>query len=119
MLQRKAWVQKAALLLASTVFSLGLLELALRIVSPPSLFSPLVPLRPRNRLEIHTAGLKGVSPTGLNTTNRWGLRGDEPPADWQNHYTIITIGGSTTQCFFLDDHRTWPYLLQTRLRRQY
>jgi len=119
MLQRKAWVQKAALLLGSTVFSLWLLELALRIVSPPSLFSPLVPLRPRNRLEIHTAGLKGVSLAGLNTTNRWGLRGDEPPSDWENHYTILTIGGSTTQCFFLDDHKTWPYLLQTRLRTQY
>src|SRR5436305_1824700 len=119
-IKKASWLARAGtraaggLFLASLTLSLGVLELFLRLISPPSLFSPLVPLRPHNRVELEVTGLPGVSLRGLNTTNRWGMRGDEPPTDWQNHYTIVTIGGSTTQCFFLDDHKTWPYLLQTR-----
>ena len=29
--------------------------------------------------------------------------------------TVITIGGSTTECHFLSDSLTWPYLLGLRL----
>jgi lysophospholipase L1-like esterase len=110
---------KAALLLGSTLFSLGLLEIGLRLITPPSLFSPLVPLRPHFNTALVATGLPGVSPRGTFSTNRWGMRGDEPPRDWPNHYTILTIGGSTTQCFFLDDQKTWPHLLQERLRARH
>ena len=89
-----------------------------RLISPPNVFSPFIPLRPHNVLELHVK-LRGVSDLARNTTNRWGLRGDEPPVDWNSHCTIITIGGSTTQCFYLDDKKTWPYLLQEKLRQVY
>jgi len=89
-----------------------------RFVSPPNVFSPFIPLRPHNVLELHVK-LRGVSEFAYNTTNRWGLRGDEPPVDWDSQCTIITIGGSTTQCFYLDDKKTWPYLLQEKLRKVY
>jgi lysophospholipase L1-like esterase len=46
------------------------------------------------------------------------LRGDEPPADWKGFRTIVTIGGSTTQCFYLDDAKTWPYQLQLKLQNR-
>ena len=55
----------------------------------------------------------------MHTTNKWGFRGDEPPADWDHFLTIVTIGGSTTQCFYLDDRKTWPHLLQERLKGKY
>ena len=113
-LRRKAFF-KIATLSISILVSLCMLEVFLRVLSPPSPWSPLLPLRPKNRIELHV-NLKGVSPVGINSTNKWGLRGDEPPPDWNNHYTIITIGGSTTQCFYLDDHKTWPYLLQENLK---
>jgi lysophospholipase L1-like esterase len=87
-----------------------------RLVSPPNVFSPFIPLRPHNVLELHV-NLRGVADFARNTTNRWGLRGDEPPADWDSECTIITIGGSTTQCFYLDDTKTWPYLLQEKLKK--
>jgi lysophospholipase L1-like esterase len=47
------------------------------------------------------------------------MRGDEPPKDWANTYSIVCIGGSTTQCFFLDDHKAWPYLLQQDLKARF
>ncbi len=95
-----------------------LAEGIVRVVSPPNVFSPFIPLRPHNVLQLHVK-LRGVSEFAHNTTNRWGLRGDEPPVDWDSHCTIITIGGSTTQCFYLDDKKTWPYLLQEKLRKVY
>jgi lysophospholipase L1-like esterase len=100
------------------VFSLIVLEIVLRLVSPPSPFSPLLPLRPHNKMELQV-NLRGVSLRATHTTNKWGFRGPEPPADWENHYTIVTIGGSTTQCFYLDDHRTWSYLLGEKLKDKY
>lgn len=99
------------------VFLVGL-EVVLRIVSPPSPFSPLVALRPENRMELHV-NLRGVSPVAFHSTNSWGMRGPEPPRDWDARHTIITVGGSTTQCFYLDDHKTWPCLLGEKLHDPY
>ncbi len=100
---------------ASSVFSLALLEGVVRLVSPPNMFSPYLPLRPHNKMELRV-NLKGVSSVARNTTNRWGLRGDEPPEDWKDFFTVVVIGGSTAQCYYLDDHRTWPYLLQEKMK---
>jgi len=102
------------LLSGSTIFALISSEFILRIISPPSPFSPLVPLRPHHKMELHV-NLKGISPVVSNSTNKWGLRGEEPPSEWEKYYTIVTIGGSTTQCFYLDNYKTWPYLLQEKL----
>lgn len=45
--------------------------------------------------------------------NSIGLRGDEL-TDFHS-FRILTIGGSTTECLFLDQTETWPYLLQKNL----
>jgi hypothetical protein len=50
------------------------------------------------------------------TTNRWGMRGDDPPADWEAWDTWIAVGSSTTLCPYQDDARAWPSRLQARLR---
>ncbi|MCI0587386.1 MAG: SGNH/GDSL hydrolase family protein [Planctomycetes bacterium] len=55
---------------------------------------------------------------GRLTTNRWGLRGGEPPQEWEAWDTWVTIGGSTTPCVYLDDEKTWPHLIQQRLRER-
>src|SRR5258708_9950816 len=51
----------------------------------------------------------------VNTRNNLGFRGPELPLDREHTLTIITIGGSTTECHFLNDGKTWPYLLGKRL----
>ena len=51
----------------------------------------------------------GVSPEGRFSTNSLGIRGPEfSPAD---SYRILCVGGSTTECLYLDDARTWPAVL--------
>ena len=115
---KKEIVTKFMLLAVSITVSLFILEFVLRIVSPMSPFSPLIPLRPYNKMELHV-DLRGVSPVAIHSTNRWGLRGDSVPSEWEKFYTVVTAGGSTTQCFYLDDHKTWPYLLQQKLKHKH
>ena len=105
------------LLIAGFAVSFLILEIALRWLSPPSFFTPLLPLRPMMKIQLQV-DLDGVSKDGRHTTNRWGLRGDEPPDPWKSYQTIVTIGGSTTQCYYLDDHKTWPYRLQEKMKSQ-
>lgn len=103
------------LLFFSIAVSLLILELGLRIVSPPNIFTPHLPLRPMAKLKLHV-NLRGVAPVAHYTTNSWGLRGDKPPTAWKSYLTMVTIGGSSTQCLYLDDQKTWPFLLQENLK---
>lgn len=52
----------------------------------------------------------------IHTKNSLGFRGPEPPADFADWLTLVAVGGSTTECFYLSDGRTWPERLAARLR---
>ena len=60
-----------------------------------------------------------LDPQVIQTRNSLGFRGQDPPADFSNYLTVITIGGSTTECFYLSDDRTWPARLGTRLEEKF
>lgn len=47
--------------------------------------------------------------------NSLGFRGPEPPLNFGKHLSIITVGGSTTECMFITEGKTWTDLLQTNL----
>jgi len=51
--------------------------------------------------------------------NSLGFRGPEPPRDLERRLSIVTIGGSTTECRFLTDGKTWPDVLAARLRASF
>jgi len=108
---------RACMSICSVLLGILLLEIALRILTPARIFHPALDLRPNIRLQIQNGDLPGVSRTGVFSTNRWGMRGEEPPEDWREWQTIVCVGGSTTRCCILDDERTWPWLLQEDLRR--
>jgi lysophospholipase L1-like esterase len=57
--------------------------------------------------------MPGISGLSLFSTNSHGIRGDEIMPS--HTYRILTIGGSTTECLFLDQSETWQYLLQKTL----
>lgn len=61
--------------------------------------------------------IRGVAKNGVHSTNRFGMRGDEPPKKWQETTTLLAVGGSTTQCFFLDDQKIWTNILQRQLEK--
>ncbi|HEO70511.1 MAG TPA: SGNH/GDSL hydrolase family protein [Candidatus Hydrogenedentes bacterium] len=58
--------------------------------------------------------MPGIDSVGRYTTDVMGIRipgaprGDEP-------YQVLCIGGSSTECVYLDDAKTWPALLMQRL----
>jgi hypothetical protein len=49
------------------------------------------------------------------TRNSLGFRGPEPPRDFERYLSIVTIGGSTTECRLLSDGKTWPDALARKL----
>jgi lysophospholipase L1-like esterase len=78
------------------------------------IFSPTI--RSTNPSSLKPANLVGVAPEGRFSTNSLGIRGPEfSPADT---YRILCVGGSTTECLYLDDARTWPAVLMQILRER-
>lgn len=66
--------------------------------------------------------------TIVHTTNSLGFRGEEPPGGipkgkylplvFDQYLTILAVGGSTTECYFLSDGNTWPEVLGDLLKQK-
>jgi len=104
-----------AVIAASLLLTLAAGELVLRRVLPDQIFNPRFGLRPYCRWDLQI-DLPGIDPGGVLSTNRWGLRGEDPPADWNEYLTVVTVGGSTTADYYLDDSKTWSNIVQNELR---
>lgn len=113
-LSHKEIFVRIALPILSTAFSVIVLELALQLILPQPQFDTRLMLYPHINRQLRV-DLPGVAPLVHYSTNRQGLRGDEPPDVWGAYHTIITIGGSTTHSGFIDDAQTWSALLQSNL----
>jgi len=55
----------------------------------------------------------------IHTKNKLGFRGENPPENLRKTLSIITVGGSSTECFYLSDDKTWPYLLEQMIGQDY
>jgi lysophospholipase L1-like esterase len=113
-------VLKLILLLASTGIALIALEAGLRVSHPFGFRqrgSTLV--LPKNTVYDIRADARSRSDQleahVVHTKNSLGFRGPEPPADFPSWLTIVAIGGSTTECFYLADGKTWPERFAARL----
>ncbi len=106
---------KLALLCAAIVVSLVCAEIALKLVIRPVPF------------HLRQAGLEtvfhpdsryvpGVSGESHFRVNSLGIRGSEPPPRDEAH-RILCIGGSTTECLYLDDRKTWPEVVMQSLNQ--
>ncbi len=60
-----------------------------------------------------------LPPTISFRLNSLGFRGPDPPAPFATYLSIVAIGGSTTQCFFLSDNLTWSDRLAERLKQTF
>ncbi|MEA3266000.1 MAG: SGNH/GDSL hydrolase family protein [Candidatus Fermentibacteria bacterium] len=113
--RRKTVMGGTLLMLFSLTVGIVLGEIILRAVMPMSVFNPRFGLRPYQvaKLEVD---LPGVTPGGTLSTNMWGFRGEDPPEQWDEYFTLVTAGGSTTANYYLDDALTWSHIIQCRLR---
>jgi lysophospholipase L1-like esterase len=67
------------------------------------------------RYTFHNDGASKLDPVTHHTKNSLGFRGPDPPKDFSKRLTVLTIGGSTTECLFLSDGRTWTDQMARRL----
>jgi lysophospholipase L1-like esterase len=104
------------------VVALGLLEIALRIKNP---FESRVRadriILPAHRRYVLVGGPAfGPTDTVIHTKNSLGFRGPQPPADGiARHFSIIAIGGSSTEGYYLPDGATWPERLAALLEPRF
>lgn len=120
------WIAQSAgklILLAVAVWgSLALVELSLHTVGRSLWIEPANVRPPDLRIVFHPRGdiMPGVSGDAHYSTNREGLRGSEmprpemPPREGGHGIIgrrIVCLGGSTTECTYLDDTETWPALV--------
>ncbi len=102
------------LLTLSCALALGVAELVLRQILPRGymIYQPATSysFTPVTRI------MPGVSGESRFRTNRWGVRADELLPT--HRHRILAIGGSTTECLYLDQSETWTQLLQDALERR-
>lgn len=115
----RAWFDrhgpKLALLSGAVVASLACAEIALALVTQPVPFH----LRQAGLDTIfHPDGryVPGVSGESRFRVNSLGVRGSEPPPRDEAR-RILCIGGSTTECLYLDDRKTWPAVFMQTLNQ--
>lgn len=130
----RAAVQGLALAAVSLVIALVVAEIGLRLLHPlPDPFAYLkvdpeslpryVPsaFRPGFELKLTTEpGLPGMEPRQRTfSINNLGFRGDSlvrPKPDGE--FRVFMVGGSTTECVYLDDSEAVTRVLQTELQRR-
>jgi lysophospholipase L1-like esterase len=110
----RKWIGPAAMVVAGLLVGLLLSELAVSLLYPRS--QKFYVRRPNQHVTFTPREdiMPGVSGLSEFTTNSLGIRGDELAETQQ--YRILAIGGSTTECVYLDQHKAWPYLIERRLR---
>jgi lysophospholipase L1-like esterase len=108
----------AARFLLCTYACLGALvvcELAWERIYPAPRYSS--PWPPQHRTSVAGDAMPGISGTIEFTVNDLGLRG--PPVRLEDvEVRILCVGGSSTECLYVTDRLTWPWLLQERLTQQ-
>lgn len=105
-------------LLFGLLVALVLCEIVLRIYNPFTNFTKQGKLvLPANQQTVFENKWINQLDAKINySRNALGFRGPMPTDSIQNLNSIITIGGSTTECRFLSDSTTWPFLLGEELK---
>lgn len=97
-----------------------LCEAVLRIYNPiPSSVKNGKLLLPANQHKIFTNNwISKLDKKIYYSKNSMGFRGPELPAQAQGLISLITVGGSTTECKYLSDSCTWPARLYEKLHKE-
>jgi lysophospholipase L1-like esterase len=108
---RTRWRARIAALALGLAFALASVELVLRRLEPERhlpwpaslelVFTPRADVMP------------GIAGPSRFATNALGLRGDELPRE--PSHRILALGGSTTECLYLDQEESWPQRLGREL----
>jgi len=109
------------LLLVQTLLVIALAEFVLHIYNPLPfrVHGNRIVLPVHQRYRFHNERASKLDAVTTHTKNSLGFRGPDPPKDFGKRLTLITIGGSTTECLFLSDGKTWTDAMARRLQRSF
>ena len=112
------WAPRLLALGIGTCLGLACLEIGLQIRNPFEfrVQHGRIVLPAHKTYRIQNSSIPRLDPVVLHTKNSLGFRGPEPPAAFDQAFTLITVGGSTTECFYLSDGKTWPDRLEARMK---
>jgi hypothetical protein len=100
--------------------ALVICEIILRIYNPfPFFIKEGRLILPANQKKVFTnTWIKKLDRKIYYSRNSLGFRGPELPDSISKLISILTIGGSTTECRFLSDSCTWPFILYQSLKKE-
>lgn len=112
--RRRPLARRLLVLAASAAVALVACELVLRASSPR--LGGYYVRQPGLRTTFHPAPglMPGVAGPSRFEIGSLGVRGDE--LDGGARFRVLAVGGSTTECLYLDQTEAWPQRLQERLR---
>lgn len=98
-----------------------LLELALRIYNPFHfrIKGDHIVLDANKTYEIYNKDIPVIDQHITYKKNSLGFRGPERPENFDQYLSIITVGGSTTECQYLNDGKTWSDRLYYDLQHDF
>lgn len=105
--------KRLAIVLGVTALLLVGGEFIARAAFPPPTGYHVYPPGLRKVFSPKQGVMPGVSGDAHFAVNSIGLRGDDEPEG--EPYRILAVGGSTTECAYLDQPLTWPELLEAQL----
>jgi lysophospholipase L1-like esterase len=117
----KSFLKNLAALFIGCVGALLLLEVVLRVYSPlqSTVKGERIVLRVNQQYVTENHTIRKLDRTIVHTKNSLGFRGNEPPREFSKHLTVVTIGGSTTECKYLSEGKTWTDILGQNLANDF
>ncbi len=117
----KAFLKNILALLLGLVLALVLLEGLIRIFEPIEfrVRGHKLKLAINRKYIVKDHGIPNLDKVVYHHTNWLGFRGENPPKDFDDYLTIIAVGGSTTNCLYISDGKTWVDLLGEKLKKSF
>lgn len=114
----RSWMLNAVALGFGCMLALLVAEGVLQLYNPfeVRIKGDTIVLPADRRYRFEQTSLPALDAEIVHTKNTLGFRGPEPPSDGLGNYlSIIVVGGSTTECFYLSDGKDWPAQLHNKL----
>lgn len=107
-----SWKARVSALAVGLLIAVAVAESALRVASTRRSYDVIGAGLVR-RSTPAAGAMPGIEGPSVYSTNAIGVRGD--PYAPEGRLNLLAIGGSATQCKYLDDSEAWPYLVQQKL----
>lgn len=106
---------RIGLAVASVGLVLVVAELVLRLSAGSPTAYRVLPANLALEFRPAPGAMPGISGLSHYSTTPRGIRGR--PYSATGHPNILAVGGSTTECLYLDDQEAWPALLEKQISR--